>query len=44
MISSDPNDYYDPKDVDAILAPGKYLVAAKFVGQAYLKPKTDTGP
>ncbi len=43
-ISSDLHDYYDPKDVDALLAPGKYRVAAKFVGQAYLKSKTDTGP
>src|SRR5262249_9699644 len=47
VISSDLNDYYDPKDVDALRAPGKYRVAAKFVGQAYLagcKSKTDTGP
>jgi hypothetical protein len=46
-ISSDLHDYYDPKDVDALLAPGKYRVAAKFVGQDYLsgfKGKTDTGP
>ena len=47
MISSDLNDYYDPKDVDAVLAPGKYRVAAKFVGQTYQsgwKSKTDKGP
>jgi hypothetical protein len=46
-ISSDLHDYYDPKDVDALLAPGKCRVAAKFVGQDYLsgfKGKTDTGP
>jgi RNA polymerase sigma factor (sigma-70 family) len=44
VISSDLHDYYDPKDVNAVLAPGKYRVAAKFVGQAYLRSKTDTGP
>jgi hypothetical protein len=46
-MSSDLNDYYDPKDVDAVLAPGNYRVAAKFVGQTYQsgwKSKTDTGP
>jgi tetratricopeptide (TPR) repeat protein len=46
-ISSDLHDFYDPKDVDALLALGKYRVAAKFVGQDYLsgwKSKTDTGP
>jgi RNA polymerase sigma factor (sigma-70 family) len=46
-ISSDLHDYYDPKDVDAVLAPGKYRAAAKFVGQDYLsgwKSKTDKGP
>jgi uncharacterized protein (TIGR03067 family) len=47
MISSDLNDYYDPKNVDTVLAPGNYRVAAKFVGQTYQsgwKSKTDTGP
>jgi hypothetical protein len=47
VISNDLHDYYDPKDVDAVLGPGKYRVAAKFVGQDYLsgfKGKTDTGP
>ena len=47
VISSDLHDYYDPKDVDAVLAPGKYRIAAKFVGQTYQsgwKSKTDTGP
>jgi hypothetical protein len=46
-ISSDLHDYYDPKDVEAVLAPGKYRVAARFVGQDYLsgwKGKTDKGP
>jgi hypothetical protein len=47
MISSDLHDYYDPKDVDAVFAPGNYRIAAKFVGQTYQsgwKSKTDTGP
>jgi hypothetical protein len=47
LICSDLNDYHDPNDVDAVLAPGNYRVAAKFVGQTYQsgwKSKTDTGP
>jgi RNA polymerase sigma factor (sigma-70 family) len=43
-ISCDLSECVDPKDADTVIAPGKYRATAEFVGQRYLKSKTDTGP
>jgi RNA polymerase sigma factor (sigma-70 family) len=44
VISRDLTDFYDPKDVDAVLPAGRYRATAEFVGRALIKSKTDKGP
>jgi len=43
-ISRDLSDFFDPKDVDAVLPVGQYQVRAEFVGRALIRSKTDTSP